>query len=145
MERKAQSHVYDLFSDYVDANLKRDHPNISLQKFSNVGKGPTHLIIGLQHVQAGVDVSFMKTIEDFKKGTKCKTEEDKTGMPMFKAHVPWNDQPQVQQQQPQYYQRPNGPPNSMLPVLYGFCAMLLILIAVVKTSASDWEFIIGKK
>lgn len=141
-ERQIQETVYDRFLDYVTQNLKGKHPNITLQNFSKVGKGPTHLIISLQHVQSGVDKQFFETIEKFKQNTYVKTDEDKTGIPIFKAHIPWRDNPVPPPSSPYYSQQQQQKmPNTLLPILYLFGFMVLLLLAVTKTNKSDWQFL----
>lgn len=141
-DRSVQASIYDDFHDYVTNKLKDKHPHITLKEFCQIQVGMTHLIIPLQHVQTGVTKDFFDIIEKYKPNTFVKTKEDETtGAAIFVAHVPWKTK--IQEQPMSYPSMPmrSKEPNSMLPIVYLFLAMVLLLLAVGKTNKADWVFI----
>lgn len=148
-ENARKSQIYDEFADYVSKEMRDPdtNPNLSLRDFSQMPRsGLTHMELVLENVE-NANKQLFSAVEDFRDGAYLKGKENiKTGAQTYVAFIPFVDE----------RKRGGGgggrsshsssrPPSQTRLFLYLFGLMAMIVIAALKTTSAEWNYMLGRK
>lgn len=139
-ERKAA--VYDRFADFVrDKMRSRDNPNLSVREFALMGpSGVTHMDLRLENVDKGKKKLY-DLVEQFDSRAFLDTKEDvQTGNLIYVAHVPFKSEEKRSHRSHRHQSDGEEPPSTGILMAYVMMLMLMMIVAVWKTTWSEWEF-----
>ena len=148
-ENARKSQLYDEFADYV-SKVMRDpdtNPNLSLRDFSQMPRsGLTHMELVLENVE-NANKQLFSAVEDFREGAYLKGKENiKTGSQTYVAFIPYVDERKRGVSRSSSSSSSSGrPPSQTRLFLYLFGLMGMVVIAALKTTSSEWNYMLGRK
>lgn len=143
-----QAETYDHFRMWLIKHMRvRPNDKIDTRAFGDLNThlhGPSHMIIYLENVQQGNSFLFSK-IKEYNKDASIVGQDSVDGKGIvYVAHVPYHVI-KTQKRSHHYHHRhgkSSPPPNTMYLFGYIFMLMLLVIVASIKTTRSDWQFIL---
>ena len=139
---EAKQRVYDDFVTYIHNR----YPKIAVCDFSDMPHaGVTHMILPLDNVTKA-DQALYTYVSKFSEGTSLEaTENIKTGAPTYIANVPYvaKSKSSKKKSSSVFYGTDSGdaPPNTLTPILLLVAILVLVIVAVIKTDATQWRAI----
>lgn len=149
MSKQKKEEIYDNFKDFVEriaSERKSQNPNMSVRDFDYIDPDAYEgfVAIPLENVNE-MDKHLIERLEEFKTHTKVKTTKSiQSGNLVHTVFIPfksvgYDDEPKKKQKHGRTTN--SGAPSSVVPILYGFTLLLLVIIGLATTKRSDWSFI----
>lgn len=135
--------TYDEFQKYLSRFSSSENPRLRLADFSQIKEAAKHLVVSLENVNKYTK-SDAEFIEKFRPGTEFIVENNETDTGLVThVYVPYSKHASHKKhEKKEEEEEERKMPNSLVPqgILFGY--MLLVIVAVWKTTWNDWQFIL---